>query len=229
MVVVLGMVGCSSRAKIVAPGADELAPDRMAEVKDPGQAAGDGFAFPKDAAGVVLLRLLKPADVGGQPEKATRPKPWKSPKSPELSMGPLPPTPAQGLVPALSGQGKGMPPQPHLVSPEDLGMPEERVQLPVEPVLAATERARADSIDVHQPAALPMLARAVPDRASLEDPTADASNAAALAATLPQRLMPAPFLRLTVPEPYENRRPLTLPVPPESAEPITATPQPPRP
>jgi hypothetical protein len=77
--------------------------------------------------------------------------------------------------------------------------------------------------------ALPILARPVSDRASLEDPTGDASTAAALAATLPRRVIPAPFLRLSLPEPFEFRRPLTLAVPAEATDPRTSTPQTPKP
>jgi hypothetical protein len=139
------------------------------------------------------------------------------------------PSPGSGQVPALALTGRRKPLCPYLVSPEDLDQPQERVQLPEDRLLPATERARADSTDVNEPAPLPVLAQPAADRASLEDPTADASTAAALAASMPRRLMPAPFLRLAVPEPYENRRPLTLAPPAEPTDPITATPRPPGP
>jgi hypothetical protein len=58
---------------------------------------------------------------------------------------------------------------------------------------------------------LPILARPVPDRASLEDATAAYSATAATTAPPVWRTKPAPFLRLNLPDPYENRRPSRLP------------------
>jgi hypothetical protein len=96
-------------------------------------------------------------------------------------------------------------------------------------VLPAGERTRVSSPDPDQPIPLPILARPVPDRASLEDATTEASTAAALAGPLPRRTSPAPFLRLKLPEPYENRRPLSLPLPEEDATPTAASPRTPKP
>ncbi len=64
--------------------------------------------------------------------------------------------------------------------------------------------------DSSKPIALPVLARPVPERAALEDPTRDASAAAAVAAPIPQRTRPLPFQRLSVPDPFENRGPVQL-------------------
>jgi hypothetical protein len=61
-----------------------------------------------------------------------------------------------------------------------------------------------DSVDVNQPITLPSLTRFIPDRAALDDPTRAASGAAVLAAPAAGRLGPAPFLRLTLPDPFEN-------------------------
>jgi hypothetical protein len=119
--------------------------------------------------------------------------------------------------------------RPRLVSEEELAVPRERLALPADTTLPALDRAREPSPDVNVPVALPILAQPVPDRASLDDPTGDGSTAAALAATLPQRVIPAPFLRLTLPDPFEFRRPLTLAAPVETADPRTSTPQTPRP
>jgi hypothetical protein len=76
---------------------------------------------------------------------------------------------------------------------------------------------------------LPTLATPASDRASLADPTAGASSAAAVAAPLPSRATPAPYQRLALPDPYENRRPLRLPVPDEEPTPVAAAPKPPQP
>ena len=60
---------------------------------------------------------------------------------------------------------------------------------------------------------------------SLEDPTQDFSTAAVLSAPLPPRSTPLPFVRLTRPEPYENKIPLTLAIPEDEATPQSATPE----
>jgi TolA-binding protein len=49
-----------------------------------------------------------------------------------------------------------------------------------------------------------------PDSVSLDDPTVEASHAFTLARTPPQRDKPAPWLKLTVPEPFEFRLPIRV-------------------
>jgi hypothetical protein len=222
----LVLAGCS-RKVIVDAAAVEITPDGgpKAATKAP---APDGaeFAFPTDTGGKLLGQVLAPADDGGRPPEVPRPVKRRAPRILEVPDKPLAPPPGPGLVPALAAKGARLPLRPHLVSPEDLDQPQERVQLPEDRLLPATERARAEAADANAPADLPFLAQPAPDRASLEDPTADASTAAALAAPLPRRAMPAPFLRLAVPEPFEHRRPLTLALPAEPTDPVTATPRP---
>ena len=67
------------------------------------------------------------------------------------------------------------------------------------------------------------------DRAPLDDPTVEASTTAALAAPMPQRIKPVPYFRVTVPDPFDNRRPLNLPAPAEDDNPRTGTVHPPKP
>src|SRR5262249_20708768 len=120
-------------------------------------------------------------------------------------------------------------PRPRVVSEELPGTARESVALPQEASLPMTERVRVASADVHEPLPLPVLATPVIDRASLDDATGEASATAALAVILPPRTSPAPFLRLTVPDPYELRRPLTLVPSTDKAEPVASTPQTPKP
>jgi hypothetical protein len=80
------------------------------------------------------------------------------------------------------------------------------------------DRIRLPLIDVNKPIPLPILAQPVTNRAPLDDATTDASLAAALAATPPGRTSSAPFLKLNLPDPFENRlRPAA--VPPEDVAP----------
>jgi hypothetical protein len=67
----------------------------------------------------------------------------------------------------------------------------------------------------------------VSDRASLDDPTDDASSAAALSASIPARTTKAPFLKLTLPDPYDRRR-TGLPASEESKDFPLGSPQTPR-
>jgi hypothetical protein len=87
---------------------------------------------------------------------------------------------------------------------------------------------RVPSPDVNQPIPLPRLGQPLPDRAALDDPTLEASTAAALAKPLPVRTSKAPFLKLTIPDPYEGRRSATT-TPQESSEfPLGSPATPPR-
>jgi hypothetical protein len=94
----------------------------------------------------------------------------------------------------------------------------------------AGPRIRLPSADVNQPVPLPVLARSVPGRAPLDDPTADLSRAAAVAAPLPVRTQPLPFRRLNLPDPFELRDAVRLRNPPaEDPLPPSSAARPPRP
>jgi hypothetical protein len=196
---------------------------------DKEEGRGGVFAFPRDSGGALLAKLLPPDTAGAAGDRTTRPVPRPAPRSLEVKSEPLVPLRAAGLVPTLPPPVKKQTLLPRLVTAEGLTEASERVMLPEETLLPAVDRARVPSPDVNEPLALPILAQSVPDRAPLEDPTGDASTAAALTAALPQRVIPAPFLRLAIPEPFEFRRPLTLVVGGETADPHTSTPQTPRP
>jgi hypothetical protein len=84
------------------------------------------------------------------------------------------------------------------------------------------------SPDVNQPVPLPPLALQVVERPGQEDPTAEYSQAAVRATPPPVRTTPAPFQRLTLPDPFEHRQNVRLANPPaEDAKPVTASPRPP--
>jgi len=102
--------------------------------------------------------------------------------------------------------------------------------LPKAPALPKGERFRLPSVDANQLPPLPLLTpRSVSDRASLEDPTAEVSANAALSAILPQRTRPVPFQRLTIPDPFENRRPVQVDSAlPERNDPPVTLPQTPK-
>lgn len=179
------------------------------------------FRFPDDAGGALLAKVLPPSEAGGPSADRTR-GPRRSTNRRELAPA-LPLPPALPVLPRLPAS-QGKPPRPRLTLEESLEEVATHAALPQAPTLPAGERVRVASPDVNQPLPLPTLARPAPDRAPVEDVTGDASTTAALAAPMPRRTRPAPFLKLTVPDPYENRRPLGLPVPPEGTGPEAGSP-----
>ncbi len=142
----------------------------------------------------------------------------------------LPLPPAAPAAPPVPGEHGRKTAAPHLVIEETLG-PGRGDPVPPEPrSLYAGDRVRVPSEDVNQPPPLPILTpQPTPDRASLDDPTADISGDAALAAPMPQRTKAAPYVRITLPDPFDNRRPLIPPPPAEDDRPRTGTVHPPKP
>lgn len=117
-----------------------------------------------------------------------------------------------------------LPPKPAEVKPV---APPERVPLdlgartdavpakPTFPVAAGiTERAR----DVNLPPAMPTLGRPPADRVPFDDPTTDAGHAAVVAPVVKVPFVPAGFLKVVVPDPFELGEQIKPKVPP-AAEP----------
>ena len=204
-----------------AQAAEEPAPP-----KEESSPAAEGFRFPDDAGGALLAKVLPPSQAGGPAADRAR-GPRRSTTRQQLDAPVLPLPPTVPVLPRLPAS-KRRPLRPRLTLEESLDDVAARAPLPQAPVLPAGERVRVPSPDVNQPVPLPVLARPASDRAPVEDVTGEASAAAALAAPVPQRTTPAPFLKLTVPDPYEHRRPLGLPVPPERSAPVAGSPTAPK-
>jgi hypothetical protein len=202
------------------------AAEEPAPAKEPAPSAAEGFRFPDDVGGALLAKVLPPSEAGGPTADRTRgPRRSTAPQGLDAPALPLPPTvPVLPRLPA----SKRQPLRPRLTLEESLDDVAIRAPLPQVPVLPAGERVRVPSPDVNQPIPLPVLARPASDRAAVEDVTGEASAAAAVAAPMPLRTTPAPFLKLTVPDPYEHRRPLGVPVPPERAAPVAGSPTAPK-
>jgi hypothetical protein len=226
----LELAGCSRSAVVVAPEgttrAEELAPPVLA--REQSDEADEAIAplFPDDAGGRLLAKMLPPRE----PDNIRLPHPGV-PRSAGASirMDPpdLPLPPSQAAMPRLPALARSSPLRPRLVLEESLGGWTETLVLPQQQSLPDAGRVRVPSEDVNQPIPLPVVTQPVPDRASLDDPTADESAAAALAAPLPMRTTPAPFLKLSLPDPYDHRR-ADVPTPAESREFPLGRPQMPR-
>jgi hypothetical protein len=217
--------GCGQRS---APAlAEEPKPAPVATVRaQPEQAkkdGGDGFRFPDDRGGRMLAKVLPPADTA--PADSVRSAPKRLPESAALEHPSVPLPPNRGQVPRLPANRKGPPLRPRPL-PEELPTAVSRPEPPRETQLPAGDRVRLPGPDVNQPVALPLLAAPVPDRTALDDPTADFSSAAAQSGKLPPRQGPAPFAKVSLPDPFENRDAVKLrEPPPEKGDPVTAAPK----
>jgi hypothetical protein len=164
----------------------------------------EGFRFPEDRGGQILSKVLPPSEKAVPPAERDVTSPRRHPPSgldkPSL---PLPPVPAE--MPRLpAGKSPALRPRP---LPEDLPLAGHLTDPtpPQAPTLHAGQRVRIPSVDVNQPIPLPILAQPASNRASLEDATAEASRNAAFATSPPVRSTPAPFLKIDLPDPFENR------------------------
>ncbi len=215
----LALAGCS-RTTVVGPAeTTSLAKETPSKAKVArGQAeepATTPFAFSEDAGGVLLAKVLPPRD----PEPPLRERSLRHRGPVDTSMYPpsLPLPPSMAGLPQSPTSDKRVALRPRLVTEESLDLPTDAPRLPATPPLPDNGRIRVPSPDVNSPIPLPILARPVSDRASLDDPTLAASNAAALAAPIPPRTLKAPFLRQALPDPYDRRR-TSEPVPVELKE-----------
>ncbi len=82
--------------------------------------------------------------------------------------------------------------------------------------------------DVKQPVLLPILARRSVDRASLEDPAADFTAQSIVNNKLPLRSRPAPFVKVVLPDPFENAEAVKVKIAIKE-DPLTAIGNPPPP
>ncbi len=220
----LSLAGCSSST----PTIDLSATEDRAEGKDKEVAAseekpGEPFRLPGDAAGKILSKVLPPTP---PPSLLRNPKPPAPPRGPRMALrlpeSPPPvaiPEPMRLPVPAGTGLAR-----PDFQLEETLGEEFDSPIVPKIPSFATGRRSQVASEDVAIAPMLPLMATPLSSRVPLEDPTEEASTAAVLSAELPARSTPVPFVRLTRPEPYENKIPLTLATPEDEATPQSATP-----
>jgi hypothetical protein len=164
----------------------------------------EGFHFPDDRGGQILSKLLPPSEKAVPLAEREAPAPRRHPPPGlEKPLVPLPPVPAD--MPRLpAGKPPALRPRP---LPEDLPLAGHLAD-PTPPqaqTLHAADRVRIPSVDVHQPISLPILAQPASNRAPLDDATAEASRNAALATSPPARSAPAPFVKIDLPDPFENR------------------------
>ncbi len=225
LALVLSAAGCTSRkAPAVAIAHEEKTGPARAKVADKD---APPFRLPDDEGGALLGKVLPPRERYGLLPDPTGER-RRNVKAPTFEPREAALPRSAGTVPRLLVPKAKRVLQPHLVTEEELGGALDVPAVPQRPSFHAGERARFGSDDPAIPPPLPVLARPVSDRAPLDDATLEFSTEAALSAALPKRTAPAPYQRLTMPDPYENRRPLSLPLPPEAEAPVVGAPSPPK-
>jgi hypothetical protein len=233
ILVAAGCTGCLTAAltgclRSGTPKAEE-APAAVPIVRGQSPEAAEGadvFAFPDDRGGKLLAQTLAPSDAtlpraARVASRSRHARPPHSLEHPELAPDVELPSLARPVLlsrPAVT-RPRGLLDEP---------VPNEAMlgTLPEPPAVPDGIRIRVASPIVEQPVPLPPLAGPLTDRAPADDPTVEQSTAAALAEAPPMRSRPAPFLRLVLPDPYENRAAVRLRTPfPEDPNPPAAVPR----
>jgi hypothetical protein len=220
----VALSGCSRTAVTLAPpyagaGQEVRLTTNAPQESNQATAATEGFRLPDDHGGELLAKVLTPEVRPATQDDLTGPR--RFPRSPAVETPAIPVPPGQADVVRLPRSNAGSTVRPGPL-PEDLPLAGYHdTPPPPEPkTLLTGERVRVPSEDVNQPVPLPLLGQVTPDRAPLDAPTAEHSLAAAVAAQMPARTNPAPFVKLTVPDPFENRQTVRLPaMPPEEVAP----------
>ena len=198
-----------------APGPAKKPNRLIVRASKPDEGDGSTFTFPEDKGGQLLSRLLAPSAT--LPREKPQPRPRRSPKAIEQ---PTPPLPPLTTIPTLAAERprRTLPPQSLLTPEQATDSPDVARSLPETPRFPVGALVRVPSVDVDRPLGLAAVAQPLPDRAALADPTLPAARLAVLAAPLPERTTPAPFLRLTLPDPFEHRDAVRLRRQPREAE-----------
>lgn len=194
--------------------------DAREETKSAHLAAGGSFAFPADEGGKILSRILPPSKPA-----ALSPLPSKS-----ASERPLP---AFLAAPDATGTPTTLAPKPFPQPPRTAPRPmplndrvpielaQREIDRPEVVVLPVGGLTKIDALDLKKPVHLPILARPTADRASLEDPTTEFTARSILNDNLPLRVTMALFVKVNLPEPFENAEPakvkITIPDDPAKA------------
>jgi hypothetical protein len=188
----------------------------------PTPAASTEFAYPPDLAGKQLPQVVAPkVPPLPQTEKFGQTPLARTPSVKLLDPDPLTRTVFVPTPVSLPRPAGVKPTSPAERVPPDIGFGADAV--PAKTVFAVGPGITAKVRDLNLPPDLPILGRPVPDRASLEDPTADTSNAAIVTNSKIPTLLPSAFQRMGLPDPFEladqvkprvppNTEPLVVPV-----------------
>jgi len=217
--VLLLHAGCARRAAVDAqpsvepretpsPGAEsQAAPEDLGDLAVERAAAPDTPALPPIEQFVAAPRPRTLSAWLVDPESTQRLKLVPSPFFATRPIVARPAPPAEGVPSDLGAGAQGVPAKP---------------KLPV--AAAATKRSR----DVNVPPPLPHLGRSVSDRVGFDDPTADFGTAVITNPPLKTPFAPAPFLKVTVPDPFALGEQIRPSIPPGAEPGLTPVPVNPR-
>jgi len=191
------------------------------------EANSETFHFPDDRGGKLLADELSPSETKAKPaERDSRQVQLPTPESLEHINLRLPPIQAASPRPAVE---TSLPMTRKTALPEELPLYAHRAESasPERTELPAGERVRVPLPLLNEPIPLPYVAEKVKEPATVDDGPNDFSLAAALTPLSLRRDNPAPFLRLTIPDPFEYRSAARLLKEwPELSAPVTRAPQP---
>jgi hypothetical protein len=167
-------------------------------------AEGGSFTFPDDMGGKALAKRLTPAVPPSMPASVpSAPRPRKLPAFLDAPEPPLPDaagSPPRLALPAIKELRPTALPER---IPADVGS--SIADLPPLPESPAGSLTRNPAADLSKPATLPILtSKPVADRAPLTDPTAEFTAGSVISPSLPLRTEPAGFIRINLPDPFEN-------------------------
>lgn len=244
LVVAVGVLGCSRPSAptpevSAAPATHDPveptppAPQRPAvapKQPDPKKITAEeptAFVFPTDLAGKSLPKTVAPKApplpgterFGQAPKDRTPPAQLLDPQpTTKLAVAPQP-----VLLPRPEGF---KPVAPAERVPLDLGLGADGV--PAKPLLPESPGVDQKARDVNLPPNLPPLGRPLPDRAPLDDPTAEPGNTVIVDRSVPPALAPSGFLKFGLPDPFELADQVKPRVPPTAepaAFPVPVNPQ----
>lgn len=180
----------------------------------PGLESGGSFAFPGGEAGKRLSDALASGGKVGELDRerrGVRPRVLPSYLNPESGLTVAPEFPARRLSGVAAAPVRPMP------TPDRVPVDFSRVDVPLPemPTFAVGPLMSNPGLDFRLPAPVQTLARYAPERASLEDPTGDFIPAMVVNPALPLKEVVAPFVRLTLPDPFENVGPAQVKNPPK--------------
>ncbi len=253
LITVCGLASCSQHAPPPPPDvvviADPTPPTSVVDVPEilPTPSAGSDpvaiaktpavpqpppttFPFPADAAGQALPNVVaSPAPAPLPVERFAAVRTVRAASNRTVNPDPLPKV-AYSPRPLLPAHPSGLRPiAPTERVPFDIGFGSTAV--PARPALpnppGETTRAR----DLNVPPPLNPVGRHLPDRASLDDPTADTGNAAIVSRSPTPDLPPAAFLKVTLPDPFEladQVKPKVAPTAEPGLAPVTVPPRRPK-
>ena len=187
------------------------------------------FPFPTDTAGKELPKVVAPRPVTPLPVERFGVTPKDRAPSAAVSPDPLGKM-AVAPPPALPRRPAGFAPHaPAERVPFDLGVGAATV--PARPTFAVPPAEVVRAPDVTQPPPLASLAKQVPDRASLDDPSAEPAGAVIVNRVVNPAVARAEFWRMVLPDPFELAAQVR-PVVPGNADPgltpVTVNPMRPR-